>query len=125
MTDRQLLEAINNQIGSINNRIESMSDQIGQLVHHVAEVRRTNVRLEADMAAMRDDICALDTKIEAKTDFLASKIDHFIDHFSVGQTRDRNRFEEERHFRSDAQRKTEQRLEDIEHRLERLEAASS
>lgn len=139
MTDRQLLEAISNQIGAMNERIDSinermgsmderidsmnermdsMGNQIGQLVQHVAEVRRSNVRLEAD-------IRALDSKIDKNTEFLACKIAHFVDHFSIEQARDRKRFEEERHLRIHTQRNIEQRLDALEQRMDRMDAASS
>lgn len=174
MTDRELLEA--------------MSSQIGELVHHVAEVRQSNKRLEGrfdklegrfdnlesrfdkledrfdkledrldklearikgielrlesvetrverlesnvsslrqEVASIRDDVHALDAKIDEKTNFLSGKIDHFIGHVSKEQTRDRNKFEEERYLRSALQQKTEQRLSEIEQRLGQLEAASA
>lgn len=139
MTDRQLLEAINEKLRAMDSRIEvmdsrietmdsrmnSMGDQIGQLVRHVGEVRQTNVRLETGMREMRGDIQALDTKLETKTNFLVSKIDHFVEHFSIEQTRERTQFEEERHLRSYSQAKTDERLDAIEQRLEHLEASSS
>lgn len=120
MTDRQLLEAINRKLEAMDGRMDSMSDQIGQLVRHVGEVRQSNMRHEAGMEEMRGDIRALDAKVETKTDFLASKIDHFVELFSS----ERVRFEEERHLRLHAQSKTDRRLDDIEQRLERLEASS-
>lgn len=137
MTDRELLESISNQIG--------------ELVRHVAVIRQSTANLEArmdapetrmdtletrmdalkaetrgireDVGSLRLDIQALDTKIDTKTDFLSSKIDHFIDHLSAEQTRHRNKLEEERHLNSARHRETEQRLADIERRLERLETS--
>lgn len=146
MTDRELLE--------------SMSQQIGELVRHVAEVRSSNVKFDAqfkemrsdmdsmrgDMKAMRGDIDsirgdidsirgdidsirgdirALDKKIDDKIDFVAGKIDHFVAVFHEESARDRTRFEEDRYARNFQQRKIEQRLDGVEARLDRLEAASS
>lgn len=125
MTDRKLLEKIIDKIEAMDNRIEAMDNRIGQLVRHVAEVRQSNIGLEAAMHEMRADIRALDKKIETRTDFLVSKINHFVEHLSMEQTRARTRFEEEQHLRSYTQARTDQRLDAIEQRLEHLEAASS
>lgn len=81
--------------------------------------------LHEEVASIREDIRALDAKIDDKADFPSSKIDHFIGHFSGEQTRERNKFEEERHLRSALHERTERRLELIEQRLGHLEAAAS
>jgi len=39
--------------------LESMSKQMGELVRNVAEVRRSNKRLEADMVVVKSDIVAM------------------------------------------------------------------
>lgn len=139
MTDRQLLEAINRKleamenrmeamdgrIGAMDSRINFMDNQLGQLVRYVNEVRQTNVRLEAGMQEISLEIPTPETEIGTRTDFLASKIDHFIAHFSTEQAREQTRLEGKRYLLSHAQAKAEERLDAIERRLDRLEASSS
>lgn len=151
MTDRELLESISNQIGelvrhvavirqstaNLEARMDALETRMASLETRMDRLETRMDTLEArmdgleteilgireDVGSMRLDIQALDTKIDTKTDFLSSKIDHFIEHLSAEQTRHRNKLEEERHLNSARHRETEQRLADIERRLERLETS--
>lgn len=125
-------ETIGSRLGDMDQRFETfdkrfdtMDMRVGQVVHHVAEVWQTNVRIEAGMGQLQNDVQTPDKKPEQKTDFLADKIDHFVEHFSVEHGRDRARLEKERHLRLYAQKETKKRLDAIEYRLDRLETASS
>jgi len=145
LTDRELLESI--------------SRQLGELVHHVAEVRKSNQTLESEMRALRADVDdlrarvgkleekldvltarvetleqrfdalerrveAVDKKIDDRSDTVAGKFDHFLTYLNGEIARNRVHLEEERYIREGVQRKTEERLDAIERRLDRLEAAA-
>lgn len=139
MTERELLEAINRKLGAMDSRMEAMDGRIGamdsrinfvgnqlrQLVRHVEEMHQANVRLEAGMQEIGLEIPTPETEIGTRTDFLASKIDHLIEHFSTEQAREQTRVEGKRYLLSHAQAKAEERLDAIARRLDRLEASSS
>lgn len=144
MTDRDLLE--------------SLSNQMGELVRNVAEVRKSNHRLEAEMVVvktdiatmkgditvMKDDInvmkgditamkgdiqelqCGLkqtNEKIDERTEFLSTKIDHFVKCVSAEIMKNRIAIEEQNHAGNAVQRRIESRVDAIESRLDRLESA--
>lgn len=75
-----------------------------------------------EVSLIAEHLNAVDKKIDDKTGFLSRKIDHFTEYLSTQQTRDRNKFEEERHLRIELQRKMDERLEQMEQRLTRLES---
>lgn len=81
--------------------------------------------MQAEIKSMQKHLRASDGKIDTNTDFLAGKIQHHVSVLREKSMRDRTRFEEERYIRIFRQREIEQRLEDVEARLARLEAPSS
>lgn len=119
--------------------LDAISKQVVQLLQHVGEVRQSTRRLEeqydglqsdmtsmrGEMKSMRDDIRALDHKIDKRTEFLVGKIEHHVGALRVDMLRDRTRFDEERYIRRFRQREIEERLDDVEARVARLEAQSS
>lgn len=150
MTDRELLESMNNQIGELvrhvgdirqatgrlesrleglESRLERVESRLDRLEARFDSLEARVEKLEADVSSLRNEISLiaehlhdLDKKIDHNTAHLSSKIDHFIDYLSAQQTRDRNLFEEERHLRTELQRRANERFELIEQRLTRLES---
>lgn len=90
---------------------------------HAPAIQRTEIAsLRNEVSLIAEHLNAVDKKIDDKTGFLSRKIDHFTEYLSTQQTRDRNKFEEERHLRIELQRKMDERLEQMEQRLTRLES---
>lgn len=138
---------------TIEAKLDSMSTQLAQLLQHVAEVRRTNVKLAAqydslrgdvntiqddmksmrddmksiqdDMKSMRQDIHALDAKFDKNTQLLSGKIEHHVKVLREESMEQRTRFEDDRYIRDYRHREIVSRLDDVEERVARLEAQRS
>lgn len=117
------VDALRADVEALRADVDTLRAEVKTLRTDVDALRMDGDTLRADMEAVRSDIRKLDQKIDEKTDFLAGKIQHFITYFSGEIAGDRARSEEDRYLRDAQQKKTEKRLDDIERRLVRLEAA--
>lgn len=124
---------------------DSMTRQMAELIHHVAEVRKSNTAIQIEVKEMREDLTALrkdvdgikeemrvmrvnitnlDGKVDKKTDALSDKFSHFLSSIAKDMAQDRARMDEKLYDDTMRHRTYEERFVAIERRLNQLESNS-